>query len=132
MATGNDPTTIPSYEVLEGTTPQLTAVLKDENGDPVDVADIDAATLTLFVPESGTIVNSRNKQDIKNTNNVTIDASGNLTWDIQPDDLEIIDTSDAENNREIHRALFEYEFDGNARFGAKQVDLVVHNLQKVP
>lgn len=133
MPTTNDPTTIPEYEVLEETTPQLTATLKDEAGDPVPLADIDAATLTLFVPETGTIVNSRNKQNVKNANNVTIHAtSGLLTWDIQEADLAIIDTADDENNREIHRALFEYDFDSNTRKGAKQVDLVVHNLQKVP
>ena len=131
-ADSNLPTDIPEFQVLEETTPQMTGQLTDETGADVALADLDEITLTLFIPESGTIVNTRNKQDVKNNNNVIISASGLITWDVQQEDLEVIDTVDDENTREIHRALFEFEFDSNARHGKKQIDLVIHNLQKVP
>lgn len=127
------PTTIPEFEVNEETTPQVTGQLKDETGADLALTSLDTITLTLFVPKTGTIVNSRNKQNVKNVNNVTIGSTGIITWAVQTADLAIIDTTDTENDREVHRALFEFATTATpAVEGAKQFDLVVHNLQKVP
>ena len=142
----NDAATIVEFEVLEDSAFTLTAQLKDTDGSDLALADIDTITLTLFLTRGGTtlpantIINSRDAEDIKNANEVTIGATGILTWDVQPEDTAIINDEievcekTMKNTREIHRALFEWKKTGGsgAQQGKKRVDLIVCNLAEVP
>lgn len=88
--------------------PQLTsarysAVLLDETGTPVPASSLSALKLTLKDQATGAIINSRNAQSVLNANNVTVDASGNLVWSLQPLDNPILNP---ELNTETHLATF--------------------------
>lgn len=93
-----------------------TATLTDENGDAVPASAINSLKLTLKDVDSGTIINSRDRQDVLNTNNVTVHAtSGLLTWTIQPADNAIVSASKADGDIERHLAVFELVFSTTKR-----------------
>lgn len=118
--------------VNEGSTPIYAATLVDEaTDDPVVLADISSIELTYYDRRTGNIINSRDGQNINNTNDVTIHpTSGLLTWTLQPGDTVIVDTELGCGAVEAHIALFEWELT-NGRRGKKEVRLDIVNLQKV-
>jgi len=120
------------YDVDERSPLTYEATLLDETGAPVALGSIESITLTLYNAdgdEPANIVNGRDHQDIKNANDVTIDAtSGKLTWAVQPADTAIVD---ARLGYERHVALFEYVTTGNKRQPAHEVMLRVRNVRKV-
>lgn len=145
----NDPnlaTAIPEFDVMEDSAFELTAQLKDTDDSDLALVDIETITLTLFLTRdgdtspAGTIINSRDAEDIKNTNEVTIGATGILTWDVQPEDTAIINDEITVcdivqiNKREVHRALFEWTktVAAGGEQGKKRVDFIVFNLTEVP
>jgi hypothetical protein len=74
----------------------FTGTLLDAAGVAIPLANINSVTLTLTNAATGAVVNSRNSQNVLNSNNVTIHAtSGALTWLIQPGDTELVDSSAA-------------------------------------
>lgn len=91
-------------------------------------------TLTLYDVTSGDFINSRNKLDVKNVNDVTIAATGGLlTWLLQDVDNPIVaSVGTAIQKRQHHRALFEYTYDGDGSPGKWELDIHVLNLGKVP
>jgi len=118
-------------EILEKTTPKLTAVLKDEDGNPIADTDLVALELTLYSmedPPTHTIINSRSAQDVLNKDNVTVDGSGNLTWEVQAEDTAILDGS---RTKERHRAVFDWTYNAGAKRGRHIIDMTVRNLEKV-
>lgn len=139
-------TAIPEFDIMEGSAFELTAQLKDTDDSDLALADIETITLTLFLTRggdtspAGTIINGRDAQDIKNDNDVTIGATGILTWDVQPEDTSIINDEITVcdivqiNKREIHRALFEWTktIGAGGEQGKKRVDFIVFNLTEVP
>lgn len=117
--------------ILEKTTPKLTAVLQDENGNPIAGSALGTLTLTLYNLNDGptyTILNSRDNQNVLNTNNVTVDESGNLTWEMQTGDTPLVD---AALDIEKHRAVFTWTYNGGTKTGRHVIDMAVKNLQKV-
>lgn len=81
--------------------------VKDKSGNAIPLAKVTALTLTLIDVGSGTVINSRDNQDVLNDNNVTLHAtSGLLTWDIRPADNAIVGTVCA-GRTQRHRATFE-------------------------
>jgi len=112
----------------EGSSARYTAILKDEAGVLIPVANINTLTLTLFNLKDETIINSRNAQDVKNLNNVTIDSNGLLTWNIQALDTPIVDTTQA---FETHRALFSMVWDSSTKQNRWTIDFTIRNLAKV-
>ena len=145
LSNANDPTTIVEFDVMEETSPVITAQLKDIDGSDLALTDLDTIELTLFLTRDGdtspafTIVNSRDDQDVKNLNDVTISATGLLTWQVQPEDTEIINNTvttcgkQQANNREVHRALFAFTktVAAGGQSGKKRIDLTVFNLETV-
>ena len=109
-----------------------TATLEDSDGTAIPLANITAITLPLYDVSDGSIINEREDQNVKNTNNVTIAAtSGLLTWNMQADDNPIVDTTLAVGDREHHKALFEFTYDGNGSPGKHVANISVLNLGKV-
>lgn len=105
--------------VTEGSGKTVTFTLTDSAGIAVPLADIDSATLTLYdldtyrpgSPVLG-ILNSREAQNVKNANNVTIHGtSGLVTWVMQPEDTVIVTER---RQVERHRAMFRFVVAGVA------------------
>lgn len=106
-----------------------TATLKDADEVPITKANLTAITLTLYNVADGTIINSRENQDVKDANNVTIHATtGLLTWNMQPEDNAIVSGALLER----HRALWKYTHTQSGSPGKHEFDFFVRNLTKVP
>lgn len=87
--------------INEGSSAVYTLTVTDPDGNAVEVYD--SVVLTLYDEYTGNIINSRHDQDVLNTNNVTIDGDGLLTWAIQPEDTIIVTNG---KKGEWHVALF--------------------------
>lgn len=116
-------------EVNESSSLVYTATLKDEDDDPILAADISALTLTLIETDSGDVVNSRDGQNVLNTNNCTIHAtSGLFTWNIQVEDTEILGAGVDEF--ETHLATITVGW-GTGRQMHREILIKVKNLRSV-
>lgn len=119
-------------DVLEKTTPRYTAVIQDDQGNPLPAASLTTLTLFLYVIKAdGTTSYIRGAagtpQDILNANNVTVDGNGNLVWSLQVADTTLVETLDFER----HLALFTWTWAAGTRTGRHQLILVVKNLDVV-
>ena len=117
----------------------IRAQLVDQAGDPVQVTDLDSATLTLWDLETGSggspaegIINGREEQDILpagspfTENDVTYEDDGYFRWDLQPEDNIIINSR---KSIERHRALLVFAWPtGQLTY---EVEIEVMNLRKV-
>ena len=103
-----------------------TAVLKDETGAVIDGTALDSLTLTVYEAASGTILNGRDAQNVKNTNGVTITAGGALTWVLDPADNAVLGTGPSER----HVALFIATWASGAKKCPHELTWHVRNLAK--
>lgn len=117
--------------VLEETTFEYAGVLTNEKELPVPDTDLDSLTLTLYDKKTGVIINSRDNQDILNTNDGTVDASGNFTWQASPEDNDIIDDTLLDGQLEEHVALFTWKYNSGVSTGRHQLSIFVQQLTKV-
>ena len=117
------------YSMDEGESGVYTAALTDENGTAIAAANLSAFTLTLYEKSTETVINSRNAQNVLNTNNVTVDAAGVVTWTIQPGDTAII-RPDA--HYEDHVGVFVATWAAGTKRKPHEVTIRVHNLAKQP
>lgn len=114
--------------IAEKTTAKITAKVVDETGAGIPAGSLTTLTLTVYAEADPTVVvNSRNQQNVLNANDVTIDASGNLTYQMQPADNAIMDTS---RSWERHVLLFEWSW-GGGKAGKHEVVVQVINMAKV-
>jgi len=121
--------TVSKTHVAEGSSARVTAVIKDETGAVIAGSALTTLTLTLYdyvVP--ATIINSRNAQNVLNANGVTVDASGNLTYLMDPADNPINDTTLSKEN---HVALFQWTWAAGAKAGKHEVIITVENFANV-
>ena len=116
------------YWVNEKVTAQYTADVQDHEGNAIAGSSLATLTLTLYDKDTGDIINSRNAQDVLNTNGVTVDGSGNLTWIMDYDDNAIVTST---SKVEKHIALFQWTWDSGNKKGKHEVMLHVKNLTKV-
>ena len=124
--------TIAERVIPEGTTATYTATLQDEAGQPVALASLTSLTLTYYNVADGSIINSRNAQDVKNANNVTVHATNGLvTWELQAADTVIVDSTIATGRREQHKALFTWTWASGAKVGRHEVLIEIKQLAKV-
>lgn len=117
------------FNCIERTTAKYTATLKDSDDVVVPLTAIVSMVLTLKDVDSDTVINSRNAQNVLNTNNVTFHAtSGLLTWDILPADNIIVAAGTGEY--ELHRAVFDVVYSASKRL-VQEVYLLVKNVTGV-
>lgn len=90
------------HKIIEGTTPILELVIKDENDNRLAASALDTVTLTYFDARTKAIINSRNAQDVLNDNSVTIDSNGNLLWFLLAADTA---ASDPEPDEAVRRLV---------------------------
>lgn len=117
--------------VEEKSTGRYKVVLNDEAGAVIPLSDMTTITLTLYDDYTGTIINSRNAQNVKNTNNVLYTEAGLLTWTLQPNDNVIVTSEVRTNGYEKHIALFEYTWSSGAKAGKHELEFQVRQLNKV-
>jgi len=117
--------------VNEATTDLYEAVIEDENGDAIAAASLTTLTLTLWDKLTGTVINSRNAQNVLNTNGVTVDASGNLVWTMTPADNALTGTTLTNGQIEEHLAEFIWTWAAGVKKGNHQVQIDVLALDKV-
>lgn len=117
--------------VEEKITARYKVILSDEAGAVIPLSDMTTITLTLYDDYTGTIINSRNAQNVKNTNNVTYTEAGLLTWTLQPNDNIIVSSDVRTNSYEKHIALFEFTWDSGAKAGKHELEFQVRQINKV-
>jgi len=121
--------TIKQRRLDEKTIAKYKATITDEDQAAIASSSLSTLTLTLYDVETGTIINSRNGQNILNANNVIIDSDGLLTWTIQAADNEIVGTRRRAGQYEKHVALFEYTWSSKA--SKHELILEIRQLDKV-
>ncbi len=114
-------------EINEQTTGRYTATMYDETGATIDGTAMTTLTLTLYDKRTGSIINSRNAQNVKNVSGVTVTSAGALTWIISTSDTVMVGRAD----RERHAALFVGTWDTGTKKFTHQVEMDVINLAKV-
>ena len=121
--------TVITTPVGERTTSYITAVIRDQNGDPIPGGSLNSLTLTLYnVDASNTIINSVDDVNILNVGRGVVDANGNVTIELLLLDNQLIDIT---KSFETHRALIEWTW-GNTRQGRHEVEFLVQNMTRVP
>ena len=113
----------------EATSGRYTGVLKDDEGEVLNGGAVSTLTLTLYDLRTDTIINSRDEQNVLNTNGVTVDGSGNFTWTIGPLDTPIVNSALA---YEQHRAYFRWTYNGGTSAGSQQVTMTIRNMHRFP
>lgn len=80
--------------IREGSSAFYLASIVDQDGVAIDSSDIDSITLTLYDVSSGSVINSRNAQDVNGSNNGTYSyASDTITGATNADPCVITSTS---------------------------------------
>jgi hypothetical protein len=123
------------YDINEDSFAPYTTTLTSDGSTAITLAAVDSIEMTLVNVRDTTlatsIINSRQKQNVLNTNNCTFHAtSGLFTWNIQPDDVEIQGTVPI-GQREGHLATFTVTWDTTKKMQF-EVLLNVLNLRNVP
>lgn len=113
--------------VNEALTPVLTVPLLDEDGAAIPKASLTTLTLTLYYEASGTIINSRDGQDILDANNGAVSSTGVVTLTLQPADLAAESTA----RYEWIVALLEWTYNAGALSGSEEIRFPLRNLAKV-
>ena len=106
--------TVFTDRILEKTTPKITAVIKDEAGTPIPGTSLVTLTLTLYnmsEPPTHAIINSRSAQNVLNVNGVTVDAEGNLAWQLASADTAMQNSA---LSKEAHRAEFRWTYESGS------------------
>ena len=105
--------------VNEGSAAKYTATLKDPAGSAVTLSNLTTLEMVLYNQRTGAVINGRGSvsggnytfQNVKNLQNVTFhSSSGLLTWNMQPGDNEIVDTTLAPGESETHVAVFKFVY----------------------
>jgi hypothetical protein len=132
-----------TFTILEQTSGVYRAIITDESGAMLPGSTLSTLALTLYViGSSGTVsyINSRNAQNVLNTNGVLVydtlqtdtltdgtTLEYNLKWTISPADTTL---NSSTLKTERHIALFEWGW-GVSKAGKHEVILAVKNLNEV-
>lgn len=99
--------------VIQGSTPTWRAQLEKSlligtqiTHRPLLLDDISTVVLNYTNDADDTYINSRQNQNVKNANNVTITPCGHISWDLQAGDTTIVDTDLDSGDIEAHTAMF--------------------------
>ena len=108
------PVFVTDVAVTEGDTSSYVVQLQGPGGAIIANTDFSAIELTYVDEATRNVINGRNVQDVlgagTGANNVTLSPTALLTWNLQPADNVIVDSTGC-TNIEFHRAIFKYTFD---------------------
>lgn len=108
----------------------FTGKIVDEAGSPIPGSSLSSLTLTLFNAADKSIINSRDDQNVLNANEVTVNESGDLTWNSVAGDSPIVGSVGI-GQTEHHVAMFEWTWGSNRR-GSHLLNIYVVQLHEVP
>lgn len=93
-------------------------------------AVLDTLTLTLYDQATQTVINNRNAQDILDANNSSVDATCNVTIELDAADNPIVNANREAGFREKHVALVTWGWnDGNTdRIGRELLEFWVEQV----
>lgn len=125
----------------EGSSGFIRGQIVDQNGDPIELDVLTAATLTLYDFETKQVINGRDRQDILASgspailNDVEYEGDGYFRWDLQaatitdgsPSDLGDNEIINPRRQMERHRVMFRFTWTGGA-FNY-EVEIEVENLR---
>ena len=111
------------FTVDEKTNPTHEYTILDEDG---NASQPTVFTLTYYNRATGTIINSRDGQNVLNANNVVI-TNGVMAWSMQVADTTIVDTTSV---TELNVALWQWT-DALGKAGKHETIIRVLNFAKV-
>lgn len=112
--------------LIEGTTPEISAVLVDLSQTPISGSVLSGLKLTYYQEYTQAIINSRNAQNVLQTNGVTVDGNGKLVWNMSAADTVILNDA---LETEPHIAHFEFSYlDGDTKVGSLTVRIPITNI----
>jgi hypothetical protein len=118
----------------EGSTPILHLQLyKQDNGrvtKKLSLAELSTLTLTYFNQSTGSTINSRTNQNVKNANDVVVTADCEIIWKMTSSDTACAVTSLEDEKLEHHIALFEWVLT-NGMKGSTRVSVYIIRDSKV-
>ena len=130
MATDYSKKDLTNIIIAEGDTPQISFQLIDSTETGIPLGSVNTMTLTIYEENSLSIINSMQDVDIKNTNNGTLDGSGNVVYTIQTGDTAIVGPRTREQSVEIH--VFQFKFVYNTtRQLTQEILVAIRNLPLV-
>lgn len=123
------------FRVNEKCSASYSCVIQDENGTAIPGSSLTTLKLTLYDQASDAIINSRDHQSVLGVdpavlNGGKVDASGNFTLALAPEDNPVVGTP-VVNGSERHIAPLEYTYASGAKAGRTEVQIDVANLNKV-
>ena len=123
-----------SNDVNENSTYKYSATLLDENGDAIALASINSIKMTLIDTITGNIINSRDGQDVKNTNDCTMGSTdGEFVWNVQIEDTTIESPlAIPTNKRETHLATVSVLWASSTKQVNHEIVLKVLNMTSIP
>ncbi|MDD5366947.1 MAG: hypothetical protein PHR30_16540 [Gallionellaceae bacterium] len=124
-----------AHTVSEGADAIFTGSLVDSSSD--GVTSLTRLTITYYDRDTGTIINGRNAQNICATvagstnNNISVSATGLITWRMQPADNVIVSANLPTGAAETHVALFEFGWNSSEYSGAAEEVFTVTQRAKI-
>jgi len=119
-----------SETLIEGTSGLYTFALVDEAGAAIDPGFLDALTVTARDRDTNAPVNGRDKQDILNTNDGTVETDPGppittiVTLELQPEDTVILN----QHRRVEYRILaFRWTWDSGRRVAGHEIQFGIEN-----
>ncbi len=111
--------------VNEGSSRRYSAQLTSPDG-PVTTAVITSILFTLFDPKTGTVINGRDKQEVKNQNGGTLEDDGLFELVLGPADISAIDTTRFQKRRGLLEIAYTNGHENHV------IGFTVDNLVRVP
>ncbi len=124
-----------AHTVYEGADAVFTGSLVDTSSDGVTA--LTRLTVTYYDRDTGTIINARNAQNILTTvagttnHNITVSATGLITWRMQPADTMIVSANLPTGAAETHVALFEFGWNSSEYSGSAEEVFQVTQRAKI-
>ncbi len=112
------------YVVNKSNTFPISGTFRTETGVAIPLATLTTVTLTLVDRNTGTVINSRDAQNVKNANGCTIDAAGNLTLTLTPSDNPVLGTLN-DGAEEVHIGTLQWTWSAGAKERTQEFEVRV-------
>jgi len=117
---------IPTHQVYEGISAKFSCVIVDEDDAPIDAANIDTMTITLYSLDDPAfpIINSRDAVDVMNANGGVLGTGGAFSWTMTAADNVILNQT---QGSERHMMRIDFTYDNGDGVGVAFQRITVEN-----
>ena len=102
-----------TQKINENTTFQYIGQIQDSAGSAQLLSATEAILLTVYDSDSTTVL--RATEDVRNANQVAIDAAGAITYDVRPYETRVVSSSASPGDAEEHRMVFRFVWNSAAQ-----------------